>query len=103
MPNVTLTSDLKAQLIGWLNREKDYLLSIASMGEAVILPGVTGTLECIKNDLEYVNRLRRVLRENELSVDLTTEDIEVLADVARANRYENRREFWGEITKVLGE
>ncbi len=101
MPTVQLTSELKAQLIGWLNREKDYLLSIDAIAKRIIIPSVTGTLKLIETDLDYVLRLRRSLREQELDVELSVEDIETLVDVALANQYENRKGFWKAVRQAV--
>jgi hypothetical protein len=96
MPNVNLTSDQKAQLVGWLNREKDHLLSVKSMAEKIQVPKVTGTLELIRNDLEFVVRVRAAIRETDdnTPVEISTADSETLVDVARDNTYANREEFW---------
>lgn len=101
MTQITLTNDQKAQLIGWLNREKDYLLSIVAMSDRILLPRVSGGLDVVKNDLDYVTRLRETLRNSDLELELTIEDIEILSDVAAKNPYPNRRDFWTSITKVL--
>ena len=101
MPKIQLTNDLKAQLIGWLNREKDHLLSIKAMAERIIIPGVTGSLNLIQADLDYVVRLRRLLREHDLEIDLSPEDTETLVDIAVANQYENRRGFWGAVKEAI--
>ena len=101
MTQITLTNDQKAQLMGWLKREKDYLLSIVSMSERILLPRVSGALEFVKNDLDYVSRLRDTLRNSGLELELTIEDIEILADVAAKNPYDNRRDFWTSISRAL--
>lgn len=96
MPTINFTDDQKSQLVGWLNREKDHLLSVKSMAEKVIVPAVTGTLELIKNDLEFVVRVRTAIRTVERTdpVEMSFQDCEILVDVARANTYANREEFW---------
>ncbi|MEK0326655.1 MAG: hypothetical protein QQN63_13235 [Nitrosopumilus sp.] len=101
---ITLTNDQKAQLVGWLHREKDHSLSIVAMSERVIIPRATGTLELIRNDYEWILRVKDAIREsgNE-SVDLSNDDIETLILVARSNNYADRREFWKGIISAIGE
>ena len=72
------------------------------MSERVILPRVTGTLELAKNDLEFLTRLRNTLRNSDLTVQLSTEDIETIAEVAGKNQWENRKEFWLSIERLAG-
>lgn len=100
MPQITLTNEQKAQLVGWLNWEKDHLLSIVSMSKQIILPKVSGTLELAKNDLDFLVRLRNNLRNTDLTIDFNVQDIEILSDVAGQNPYANRREFWTGIETV---
>lgn len=96
MPNVNFTNDQKAQLVGWLNRENDYMMSIKAMAERVVVPGATGTIELIRNDFDWVRRVRDAIRgeRDKEVVDLSAADLETLVDVARANHYANRVEFW---------
>ena len=96
MPQLSLIPDQKAQLVGWLNREKDYLLSIRSMASQIIVPDVTGTLELIKRDLEFIVRVRSAVRdqEDDQLVELSDEDTDTLIDVGRNNKYSNRDVFW---------
>ena len=99
MPTINFSDDQKSQLVGWLNREKDHMLSVKSMADKIILPGVTGTLELIKQDLEFVIRVRTAIRtvERDDPVELSIQDCETLVDVGRANNYSNRDEFWKSI------
>lgn len=102
MPQVYLSNEQKAQLVGWLNREKDHLLSIVSMAERIIIPGATGTLELAKNDLEFASRLRLSLRNRESSIiSLSDDDAETLVQVARANKLEERDAFWSGVVLAL--
>lgn len=101
MPQVTLSNEQKAQLIGWLNREKDYLLSIDSMALRIIIPRATGTSDFIKNDLDFAIRLRSTLRGQDPTTELSVQDAETLVDVARANDYSNRAEFWKSIVSAV--
>lgn len=96
MPQLTLAPDQKAQLKGWLNREKDYLLSIKSMAQQIIVPSVTDTLELIKRDFEFIFRVREAVppEGDDSPIELADEDLETLIDVARSNRYANRDVFW---------
>lgn len=103
MPYVTLTNEKKAQLVGWLNREKDFLLSIKAMAERIMVPDATGTLELIRRDLEFVIRVRTAIRGAEDPVDLTDDDIEALVTVARKNTYDNRAVFWRSIIESLSQ
>lgn len=100
---VSFTDDQKSQLVGWLNREKDHLLSIKSMAEKIILPGVTGTLELIKQDLDFVVRVRTAIRtvDRDAPIDLSLQDREALVDVARSNTYANRESFWKGIIDAI--
>jgi hypothetical protein len=101
MPQFTFSTEQKAQMIGWLNREKDHLLSITSMAERIILPRVSGTLDCARNDLECVNRLRSTFRDDTLEIELSDQDVETLIDIASTNQYADRVSFWKSITKTL--
>jgi len=98
---MNLTSAQKAQLIGWLNREKDYLLSVLFVSEKLIVPRVRGTLDCIWNDLSFVTRLRTLVRASTDTILLDQADAETLLDVAQSNQFEDRREFWEGIAKAL--
>lgn len=111
MPQITFTDDQKRQLVGWLNNEKDYLLSATTMSERILIPRVTGTLELLLSDLEFVRRLRRTIKgydENGVptrapddKVELSYQDTETLVDIARSNRYENREVFWRSIIESI--
>lgn len=103
MPQIRFTNDQKAQLIGWLNREKDHLLSMNSMADRIIIPRVTGALSCIKGDLDFVTRLRSALRGSNESTELSVQDSESLMAVAQANEYDDRIDFWKSIERVLSE
>jgi uncharacterized protein YigA (DUF484 family) len=101
MPYINLTNEQKAQLVGWLNREKDFLLSVKAMAERVMIPASTGTLELIKRDLEFAIRLRGSIRGLEDAIEMSDQDVETLLDVARANTYDNRAVFWKSIIDTL--
>lgn len=101
MPTITLSNDLKAQLIGWLNREKDFLLSIDSMAERIITLRRTGTLDCIKADLDAVTKLRLTLRGPDVESEITEEEADMLIDAAELNPYNNRIQFWDTIKKAI--
>ena len=102
MPQVTLTSDQKAQLIGWLNREKDHLLSILAMADRIVVRRVTGLMDIIKLDYDFVTRLRSTLRGDELEVDHPVQDITILLDVANANHYADKKALWKGIAEAIG-
>ena len=92
---INLTNSQKAQLMGWLRREMDHSLSILAMSERVIIPRATGTLELIRSDYEWIRRVKDAVRESKDGpVDLSDQDIETLRDIAWANNYADRREFW---------
>ena len=103
MPIIHFTEVQKAQLVGWLNREKDYMLSVKSMAEKIILPGVTGTLELIRNDFDFVMRVRAAFHTKNRAepVEMSVQDGETLVDVARANPYANREHFWRSIIDAV--
>lgn len=102
MPIVNLTNDQKAQLVGWLNRENDFLLSMKSMGERCIIPRATGTLELVSNDYEWIQRVRRSIKESTEGVDVSEQDIETLVEIARSNKYSDRETFWRGIVEQCG-
>jgi len=103
MPQIRLTNDQKAQLMGWLRREKDHLLSIDAMAERILIPHITGSLDCIKSDLEFATHLRASIRGEDEVVDLTDQDVENLVDIAAKNQFENKVEFWKSIVKSIRE
>ncbi len=99
---LSLTNDQKAQLVGWLHREKDHSLSIVAMAERVIIPRATGTLELIRSDYEWINRVKDAIRESDNDdVDLSDQDIETLLVIARCNTYADRRIFWRSIVTAI--
>jgi hypothetical protein len=102
MPQLDFSKDQKSQLAGWLNREKDYLLSVRSMATQILTPEITGTLELIKQDLEFVVRVRSAIRDtdNDEPIELSEQDSETLIDIGRGNKYANRAEFWRGIIEV---
>jgi len=102
MPRITLTNDQKAQLVGWLNREHDFAMSIRAMAERVIVPGATGSLELIRNDYEWVYRVRETIKQSrEGNPELSEQDLDTLVDVARANTYADRVDFWRGIIAAI--
>lgn len=101
MPSINLSSDLKAQLIGWLHREKDSLLSIVAIAERIVIPGVTGTLDLARTDLDFVMRVRSAIRGMDTPVDLSPQDLETLLDIARSNVFPERAGFWTEVVRQL--
>jgi len=99
---IPLASDQKAQLVGWVNREKDFMMSIRAMAERIIMPRATGTLELIKNDYEWLERVKESVKESgDGPVDLGESDVETLVEIARANNYADRREFWRSIVETV--
>lgn len=102
MAQINFTNDLKMQLRGWLNREKDYILSIDAMAGRVLVPRVTGTIDVIKSDLDFVFRLRDSLREDG-PTEMSSSDVETLIDVAEANPYDNRVAMWKGVTAALSQ
>ena len=103
MPLVDLTDAQKAQIIGWLHREKDYLLSIKSMAERVLTPRTTGTLELARNDYDFVVRLLDAIYHREGPVELSDSDCETLDDIAQANPYPDRAMFWRGVSDAVTE
>lgn len=104
MPTIILTSNQKAQLVGWLNREHDYSLSIKSMAERCILPGATGTLELIRENYEWIIRVRETIKQSRnTDTELSEQDLETLMEVARANTYSDRAELWKSVITSINE
>lgn len=102
MTLIALSSNQKAQLVGWVNREKDFMMSIRAMSERIITPRATGTLELIKNDYEWLERIKLSVKESgDGPVDLAESDVETLVEVARANNYADRREFWRSVIETV--
>ena len=100
---IQLSNEQKAQLVGWLHREKDHSLSIVAMAERVIIPRATGTLELIRSDYEWINRVKDAVRESgDGAVDLSEQDVETLSVIARSNNYADRREFWRSVLVSVG-
>lgn len=107
MPKFVLTHSQKAQLVSWLNREKDYLLSCRSIAQQILTPRVTGTLELISNDLDFVTRVREEVKDEDPSLGpmpvlLSDDDIQAIIDIGHANTYPKLQSFWNEIIEVLG-
>ena len=90
----------KKMLGAWLTREKDHLLSMRALGRQIVIPGATGSLEVISNDLEMVVRLRWAIRTDS-NPDLLEGDIETLIDIADENQFEDRADFWRSIKTLL--
>jgi len=103
MPTINFTDAQRAQLIGWLNREKDFLLSIESLSRRVLLPKATGSISLIGADLQLCIDLRDKLRSSEELVVLTDDECEALLAVAESNEYEDRRELWEGVSQVIRE
>ena len=104
MPLLNFTQDQKSQLAGWLNREKDFMLSVRSMASQILIPDITGTLELIKQDFEFIIRVREAIRDthDDEPIEISEQDIETLIDIGRGNKYANRAEFWKGIIEVAG-
>ena len=108
MPQILLTTDQRAQLGGFLNREKDFLMSISAMADRIVTPGVTGTIELIRNDYEFVERLRKSLRNVRSGnpalaeiVYLSEADLDTLANIDASNKFADRAPFWRSITEAV--
>lgn len=100
---IPLTSDQKAQLVGFLNYEHDYGIAIRSMARQAIIPGAVGTLELISRDYEWIVRVRETVKSaRERDPDLSADDLDTLEEVARANIYRDREEFWNSIVNSIG-
>ena len=97
---VTMDLSQKKMLGAWLTREKDHLLSMRALGRQIVIPGATGSLEVISNDLEMVVRLRYAIRTDGFP-DILEADIESLIDIADENQYADREEFWRAIKALL--
>lgn len=102
MPRIHLTNDQKAQLVGFLNREHDFSIALKCMAERCIVPTATGTYELLRNDYEWLVRVRETVKFSKDDPDLSEQDIETLVDVARANSYSDRKAFWGSIIDSIG-
>lgn len=99
---IPLTETQLKMLIGWLHREKDYLLSIRSMARSIILPQVDGSEEILSNTLETVNRIRiDLIRTSQLHV--SEEDAELLLDSAEKNSFAEKQPFWDELKEKIRE
>lgn len=111
MPQIRFTDDQKRQLVGWLNGEKDLLVSLESIARRIVIPRVTGSLDLITDDLLFVRRVHQSIsmynrtgervRGPSDSVELSNQDMETLVDIARSNRYEDREPFWRSIIETL--
>jgi len=103
MPKIPLTSEQKAQLVGFLNREHDHGIALRSLARQVIIPGATGSLELISNDYEWIVRVRETIKKSrEDQPDLSLSDVETLEVIARSNVYRDREDFWNSIVDTIG-
>ena len=98
-----LTYSDRSQLGGWLRREKDYLLTIQSTCLRIVTPNVTGATDCISNDLDFVNRLKSAIRDQDGPVMLSEDDAETLLSVGHANRVVDKAAFWESIVRKIQE
>ncbi len=103
MPNLPLTSEQKAQLVGFLNREHDHGIAMRSIARDAIIPGAMGSLEMISSDYEWILRVRETIRKSrEVDPELSLSDIETLEIIARANPYKDRDELWSGVIDAIG-
>ena len=100
---IPLTSDQKAQLVGFLNYEHDHGIALRSIARQAIIPGATGTLELICRDYEWIVRVREIVKMSRGNdPDLSCDDLDTLEEVARANYYRDREKFWSSIVDSVG-
>jgi len=103
MPKIPLTSEQKAQLVGFLNYEHDHAIATRSIARQSVIPRSTGTLEMISNDYEFIIRVRDTVRKSrDDDPDLSLIDMETLELIARANEYRDREIFWDSIVESIG-
>ena len=103
MPKIPLTSEQKAQLVGFLNYEHDHGIATRSIARQSVIPRATGTLEMISNDYEFIIRVRDTVRKaRDEDPDLSLIDMETLELIARANDYRDREIFWDSIVESIG-
>lgn len=103
MPKIPLTSKQKAQLVGFLNWEHDRSIAIRALAREAHIPRATGTLELVFRDYEWIVRVRGIVKNaREYDPDLSTDDLDTLEDIARANEFRDREEFWNSIIESIG-
>lgn len=100
---IEFTDEERAMLGGWLTREMGHLRCIRVLLRDVVMPRVTGTEEAIKDDFDYINRIKSSIREKEAVTYLDDEDAEQLLAIAQANRYDDRATFWKAIERKIQE
>lgn len=99
MPKVALTPMQRVELSKWINREKDYTLSIKSMAEKIHTLRVRSTLDLIKDDYELINHIRGAIKAD--SPDLSHDAIALLTNVAASNRFPEEEPFWRSLADTL--
>lgn len=103
MPTLNFTPPQRAQLIGWLNREKDFLISLDSLSRRILIPKTTGSDEMIARDLDIARSLRSKIASHGETVELTEDECEILVMAAEFNSVDDRKEMWEEVIKVIKE
>ncbi len=98
---ITFTQEERAMLGGWIGRERGYLLSCKVLSGYAVIPGVTGTADSIDNDLDFINRIRSSIRDQEKVTMLSGEDADWLLQMAQANRFPDKAAFWNAVEKKL--
>jgi hypothetical protein len=94
-----LNEEQRRMLAGWLIREKDHLLSIKAMAGDILVPIVTGTFDCIQENLDFVHRLRQAINQSE--VVISDSDVGLLIEIAQSNRLPQFQAFWNGVSEAL--
>ena len=103
MPYLNLSKAERSQFIGWMHREKDFLLSIVSMAQHILVPRVTESLTMVQEDLALTRDLiDKTYQTGEGPIELTAQETDLLLGIAPLNRLPEREALWSEITSQLG-
>lgn len=108
MPSITLTSDQKAQLIGWAKRERHHLIAIVSISERILVPRVTQSTSVAQADLDFIYNLIDAVytgnRNETETIELPSSVAETLADIANLkDHYSDKAAFWRSIAEAIEE
>ncbi len=102
MTSITLTHEQRSDFLRWLNREKDFLLSVQSIALRTLTNHVTGSLEAIRGDLDFIRRVRETCwRCTENTISLSSDDIDILIDIAGQNTLVEKQPFWDGLKELL--
>lgn len=103
MLQVQFTHEERSQLGGWARREDHYLLAMRSMARMIVAPKVSGTLDSIHNDYDFIDRIRSSIHDHNDITILSEEDADHLLLIAQANRLPDKTMFWKSVEKKLQE